>query len=79
MITDKFQNKTSRLAIVALFTALVSVGAFIKIPIAYIRTNPTIDAKKYLLMLGVPLSEIYPTAYDAKMKEMIYPNVGMST
>ena len=30
-------------------------------------------------MLGVPLSEIYPTAYDAKMKEMIYPNVGMST
>ena len=49
------------------------------IPIAYIRTNPTIDAKKYLLMLGVPLSDIYPTAYDAKMKEMIYPNVGMST
>ena len=35
MITDKFQNKTSRLAIVALFTALVSVGAFIKIPMPF--------------------------------------------
>lgn len=35
MITDKIQNKTGRLAMVALFTALVSVGAFIKIPMPF--------------------------------------------
>lgn len=36
MITDKIQNKTGRLAMVALFTALVSVGAFIKLSLIHI-------------------------------------------
>ncbi|MDY6038329.1 MAG: biotin transporter BioY [Eubacterium sp.] len=35
MITEKIQNRTGRLAMAALFTALVAVGAFIKIPMPF--------------------------------------------